>query len=268
MNFLGNIKQKRGDHCCHQPSAARKLQDVKYCQTLRHIPCCFLRRGTEVFHQKSLLIAGKRGVKGEGGAAKPSLADEAGSAPWLQGRAGGRITLREVEGKVGVQSSWVFCQHLPAFTAAKPPRPCRDLQKGGRPLCVNLGTASPHRALLARPHPATQTTRPFCRSLPVMHSPCSEAHFPVPSFNIFFSQALSGCMEQQGPMQIPGTPPSPLIHCELPEGPPQALLHIGTPSHPLPLWSRTVCLRLCHLWVPFKKVGGNPPNADDCSGHA
>lgn len=91
---------------------------------------------------------------------------------------------------------------------------------------------------------------------------------PFPLLIFFFSQALSGCMEQQGPMQIPGTPPSPLIHCELPKGPPQALLHIGTPSHPLPLWSRTVCLRLCHLWVPFKKVGGNPPNADDCSGHA
>lgn len=232
MNFLGNIKQKRGDHCCHQPSAARKLQDVKYCQTLRHIPCCFLWRGTEVFHQKSLLIDSWEAWGERRRGCSQALPRRRGGLSPLASRQGRRPNHAEGGGR----KSWCskFLGVLPTSSCLHS-REASQTLKGPAERGVGLsvltwGQLLPtvfYSPVLTRPlRPPDPSAGPSqSRTAPALKliSP-----FP-PLLFFFFPQALSGCMEQQGPMQIPGTPPSPLIHCELPEGPPQALLHIGTP---------------------------------------
>lgn len=89
-----------------------------------------------------------------------------------------------------------------------------------------------------------------------MHSPCSEAYFPISSF---FSQAVGGCMEQQSPMQMPGAPWSPLIHCELPKGPHQALLHSAPPATLCPFGARHYAWDCVVPGCLLKNLGENHP---------
>lgn len=127
-----------------------------------------------------------------------------------------------------------------------------------------------HPALPSSPF-LTQTLRPA--GPPALCQSCT-ASAPMLVLSLFplFFQAVSECMEQQGPTQVLGAPRSPLNHCVLPKGSLQALVHVGTPqlsSVALEQGSSgMLCWALCHPWLPFKKLGGKLQNPEACSCHA
>lgn len=140
-----------------------------------------LWRGTQVFHQKSLFIAGQCGEKREGGVIEPFLADRAGFSPWLQGRAGVSIRLR--------WNGWKTCclkflGVLPSSSSLHSLEASQILQGPAESLSVlTWGTVLPSMLGSLFLRPSEGLRRPFVG--PCQSCSAQTLFSPFPLFNLF-----------------------------------------------------------------------------------